>query len=119
MRPGLRLVLLLILSIALRGLSGAAYALPAPAIQADFATAQSSAMADCSDHAAKDPALAHAHHQTGDNKACQISCDLAASLALPASPALLADRTPDGVIPTCSTLALDPALPPDNPPPIR
>ena len=119
MHPGMRLVLLLILSIALRGLSGAAYAMPVPAIQANFATTQSSTRADCPDHAAKDVALAHAHHQTGDNKACQISCDLAASPALPASPALLADRTPDGVIPTRSTLALGPALPPDDPPPIR
>ena len=118
MRPGVRLVLLLILSIALRGLSGAAYALPVPAIQADFAVAQAFAMADCPDHAANDATLAHAHHQLGD-KACQISCDLAVSPALPAKPVLLADPTPGGVIPTRCTLALGPALPPDNPPPIH
>ncbi|MGB9493202.1 MAG: hypothetical protein WCA83_00185 [Azonexus sp.] len=61
--------------------------------------------------------MAHTHHQPGD-KACQISCDLAVSPALPASIGLATITTPDGVTPTRSTLALGPTSPPDHPPPI-
>lgn len=118
MRPGLRLVLLLILSIALRGLSGAAYALPVPANHADHAAVHLSAVADCPDHAATGTALAGVHSDVSD-KACQISCDLAASPALPATPALIADPVPGGVSATARVLALGPTPPPDRPPPIR
>jgi hypothetical protein len=118
MRPGLRFILLLILSIALRGLSGVAYALPVPATQENLASVQLSAIADCPDHAANGAALAHTHHQPGD-KACQISCDLAVSPALPASSTLATESAPDGVTSTLSTLSLGSTLPPDHPPPIR
>ena len=119
MRPTLRLVLLLILAIALRGFSVSAYAHTMPAGHADAAPATNSiAMADCPEHAAEDNSPPPAHH-TPDDKACQISCDLAAASALTVSLELPAAAVRPVFTATRRILALSAAPPPDHPPPIR
>ncbi len=104
MHSRLRLVLLLIIVIALRGFAGTAYALPAAA----------PAMADCH------PATGAPHDQHGgDAKACQISCDLAAAPALPVSVAPRGGLPASPLTPTLAVLSLNDLPPPDHPPPIH
>ena len=117
MRPALRLILLLIFAIALRGFSASAYAHATPA-HADAAAVMAAAMADCPEHAMEDQ-LPPATHHTPDDKACQISCDLAAAPGLPASLELPAAAVRPVFTATRRILALSAAPPPDHPPPIR
>lgn len=117
MRPSLRLILLLILSIALRGFSGMAFAQPEPG-QATTSFAATS-MADCPEHQrAEEAYAAPAHHHPGDTS-CQISCDLAAAPALIASLNIPLAPLPATLRPTLPLLAFGEAPPPDHPPPIR
>lgn len=116
MRPPLRFILLLILSIALRGFSGVAFAQPEPANLA--ATIAAATLADCPEHQQTTPLAAPAHHQPGD-KSCQISCDLAAAPALITSQGIPLGPLPDTLRPTLPLLAFGEAPPPDHPPPIR
>lgn len=111
MRCSLRLVLLLILSIALRGFVGGAFAMPAMTVDPVL-------MADCAEHAKPDMAPVQGHHLPGD-KACQISCDLGASPALPAGIVLSDSSAPSVLTPTQVSLSISDAPPPDHPPPIR
>lgn len=115
MRPSLRLLLLLILSIALRGFSGMALAQP-QTLHAVFAEAATS-MADCPEHQDATATPLATHHQPGD-KACQISCDLAAAPALLSSLSVPAGPLPATLHPTRPILTVSEAPPPDHPPPI-
>ena len=118
MRPALRLILLLIFAIALRGFSPSAYAHTAPLADSGKAPVVAAAMAGCAEHAADEQLPPAAHHEPGD-KACQISCDLAAASGLTASAELPA-ATPAPVFnATWRILALSAAPPPDHPPPIH
>ena len=103
----LRLVLLLVLAITLRGFAGAAYALPS--IPVDFPV-----MADCHEPVAP----THVHH-AGDEKACQIACDLAVSPALPVDVSSFGGVQPSVLTPTLTVLAINDPPAPDHPPPIR
>lgn len=118
MRPALRLAFLLIFAIALRGFSTSAYAHATSAGHTSQAPAMASALADCPDHAMEDQ-LPQAAHHTPDDKACQISCDLAAAPGLPASIELPTATMPPVLSATRRILALSAAPPPDHPPPIR
>lgn len=117
MRPALRLILLLIFAIALRGFSASADAHATPT-HTDAAAVMASAMADCPDHALEDNSPPPAHHAV-DDKACQISCDLAAAPGLPASIELPTATVRPVFTATRRILALSAAPPPDHPPPIR
>ena len=118
MRPALRLILLLIFAIALRGFSLSAYAHTAPLGHSDSTPAAAATMADCPDHTADAPLPPAAHHEPGD-KACQISCDLAAASGLTASAELPAAAPAPVFNATWRILALSAAPPPDHPPPIH
>ena len=109
MRSSVRLILLLVLAIALRGFAGLAFAQPAQA------TEQLAACHEAGDHSAP---VAHAHHET-DDKACAIACDLAAAPALAGPLQLPAGEAPAALNATRPVLALSAPPPPDNPPPIR
>jgi hypothetical protein len=111
MRCCFRLVLLLILSIALRGFAGSAFAMPLMAIDPVQ-------MTDCAEHAGHDTPPMQSHHLPGD-KACQISCDLGASPALPAGIVVTGTSAPSVLTPTHVSLAISDAPPPDHPPLIR
>lgn len=117
MRPSLRLLLLLILSIALRGFSGMAFAVPQMPHAAPGAAAMTMSMADCPEHQSAPATPLAAHHQPGD-KACQISCDLAAAPALLSSLSVPAGPLPATLHPTRPILTVSEAAPPDHPPPI-
>ena len=110
MRPGLRLILLLILAIALRGFAGSALAMP-------LVQPVTPISLECADHAEQQMAVATAHH-AGDSKACQISCDQAAAPALPVTLHLAASALPAVLTPTLPALAIGPSPAPDHPPPI-
>lgn len=108
MRVSLRFILLLVLSIALRGFAAPSYALPStPAAPVE--------MSDCYEHG--DHQALHAHHQA-DDKACQISCDLTVSPALPVSFVKRSQAAPPVLAATLPVLILREAMPPDHPPPI-
>jgi hypothetical protein len=111
MRPGIRLLLLLVLAIALRGFAGPAFAVPAAVPELPAAAA----CHEAGDHPA--PAT-HAHHDA-DDRACAIACDLAAAPALAGLLRLPAGDAPTAFNATQPVLALAAAPPPDDPPPIR
>ena len=110
MRPGLRLILLLILAIALRGFAGSALAMP-------LMQPLTAISLECADHAEQQMAATTAHH-AGDSKACQISCDQAAAPALPVFLPLAASVLPAVLTPTLPALTIGPSTAPDHPPPI-
>lgn len=109
MRVSLRFILLLVLSIALRGFAGMAHALPSMPLEPVQVT-------DCAEHESI-PAPAHAGHQMAD-KACQISCDLSVSPVLPVAFAVGPHPVPAVLSGKLHILILRDALPPDHPPPI-
>lgn len=115
MRPNLRVLMVLIVAIVLRGLSGSAYAMP---VVAEPVTTGHYALADCPDHAGHDTPTAPMHHQP-DDKVCQIACDLAVSPGLPATPLVARSPSPAGLNPTRNILAVGETPPPDHPPPIH
>ncbi|MBS1145326.1 MAG: hypothetical protein H6R14_2732 [Proteobacteria bacterium] len=111
MRCSIRLVLLLIFAIVLRGLAGTAFAMPAMNVDPIQ-------MSGCAEHANQAMPTLQPHHQP-DDKACQIACDLGTSPAL-TSAISLADTSRFPVLaPTLLSLAISGAAPPDHPPPIR
>ncbi len=116
MHPSLRFILLLILSIALRGFSGMAFAQPEPANPA--ATMAAASVADCPEHQQAAPLAVPAHHQPGD-KSCQISCDLAAAPALITKLGIPLGQRPATLRPTLPLMAFGETPPPDHPPPIH
>ena len=113
MRPSLRLILLLVFTLLLRGLAVDAYAMPLPL-----------AAATASHEACEEPG-AHAQLSASDHEgtashdsACRISCDHATASALPAQLALACHALPGVMTPTLPALACGEAQPPDHPPPI-
>jgi hypothetical protein len=111
MRAGFRFLLLLIVSLALRGFAGNAHAFsPLPV------NLPEQQVASCPEHAAHEQAPAtHTDH----DKSCQINCDLAGAAALPVSVGPGVMPAPDILTPTQPTLAVGDPLAPDHPPPIR
>ena len=109
MRSGIRLILLLILAIALRGFAGPAFAVPATVPE------QPAACHEAGDHSAP---ITHAYHEA-DEQACAIACDLAAAPALAGPLQLPAGDAPAALNATRPVLALSAPPPPDDPPPIR
>jgi len=110
MRPPLQLLLLLIVSLALRGFA----ALPMPQHQAPMPVAHMAMSAHdghCPEETAAAPANEHA-------KACQINCDLVAAAALPTVLKMAAATPPAVHVPTHPRLAIGETPPPDHPPPI-
>ena len=103
MRPGFLLLLLLVLSLALRGFANDLH-LPAKA-SAPVAHTES-----C--HETQAPQAAK------HDRACQINCDLTAAAALPAATMARASALPDQLTPTRPILGMGDPLPPDHPPPI-
>ena len=109
MRCSVRFIFLLILSIALRAFSGAAYALPSsPDVPMQ--------MAECAESGQHEMPAVHSPHHSND-KACQISCDLAVSPALPVDLAVLGETTQAVLSATFPILAMIDAVPPDIQPP--
>lgn len=111
MHRGIRFTLLLILAIALRGFAAPALAVPA-------AAQEPAGVVACHGEDQGGAGVMQAHHDAGD-KACEISCDLAAAPALAAGLPPLLDDAPAALIPTRPVLALASSPPPDHPPPIR
>jgi hypothetical protein len=109
MRVSLRFILLLVLSIALRGFAGPVHALP-------VTPHEPVQLSDCAEHESV-PSAAHASHQSTD-KACQISCDLSVSPVLPVVIASGVHAAPAVLSASLLVLILRDAMPPDHPPPI-
>jgi hypothetical protein len=109
MRPGFRLLLLLIVSLLLRGFAGDAFALHLPSVAAaPMATSEHQ-------HCPETPTPAKT---TEHGKSCQINCDLAAAATLPVFLISAASPLPAVRIPTRPILAIGDLPAPDHPPPI-
>ena len=108
MRPAIRLLMLLVVSLALSGFAGDAFALHQPA-------AMLMTMSEHQQHCPEETAPAQT---TEHGKACQINCDLAAAAALPVFLKAAASPPPAVRIPTLTTLAIGDLPAPDHPPPI-
>jgi hypothetical protein len=115
MRARLRLVILLILAIALRGMSVTAFAMPAAAA---MVPASQTEIAGCHEDGTVAAPVGIAAHE-GHDKSCQISCDLGVAPALTTVGATAAVRLPAVFTPARPALSLLDAPPPDHPPPIR
>ncbi|WP_412478757.1 hypothetical protein [Azonexus sp. IMCC34839] len=115
MRAGFRLILLLIVSLALRGFGGNVYAMP-------HAMEAPPAVAECGEHSGHDmmaPTLVQLDQDDPQHdKSCRISCDQVAAAALPVLAPFGTQATPTVLTPTLPALAVGDLPPPDHPPPI-